>query len=520
MMYKLYNLSFFFLILLATVANAANGPQITGYQSGSLTVDKTYHYRTTLLDQNFRPATDKTSHIIDIGYTVHLDYVFKWKLSILMGEPVVIGWVSYKPTQLHSLNHDIQTNVFRNEKLLKKIGLTEFTMEVRLFLDPNNIHDKGAIFVVDAGSASKPYIGYSSRDLTAKGSLFSQFSSFNTPGSPDWDKLFINISSAAKAKKYFTDITTSTIKRNHSYYRYDVEKVGIDSSNIDQAIYKYLQGLEKKIRDKKKTEQKKLQEQNKKQVDEFDDALGQTESVSSDVDDFLSEESTSGADTLEALLAETENSATEIKKITNTLNKYTDKNKNVIHSKIAATTTGDVWVDGDTDLMWYYPIPKEGGAFVHRNTCYPAHICKRICDNLKIDNYSDWRLPSVYDVMTLFNPKRTTVPNHNALSHSMDRYIDLYPKAPGTKVGTFTRNYQDGSIFKEPLGSRISKDKKEYHDYAVDANHGRILTSNTFRKTFKQTSLHYFLIYIDSGDDGIGIHTGNSTHITCIRDSK
>jgi len=310
MQYKLYSLSISFLLLLVTVATASNGPQITGYQSGSLTVDKTYHYRTTLLDQNFRPAVDRKSHIIDIGYTIYLDYVFKWKLSILMGEPVIIGWVSYKPTQFYSLDSDIEINVL-SDKLLKKIKLTEFKMKVHMFVEPpgQRAHDHGASLVIDAGSPSKPYFGYSSTELTKKGDLFSDFASFNTPGSPDWSKLFTNIRTKQQAKKYFTDLTSSARKRDRyyaSYYRHDVVKSDVDSSIVDQAIYKYLQGLEKKIRDKEKAKQKKLQEQNKKKVDAFDDALDQTETVSADTDDFLSEVDSRGADSLEELLEESE----------------------------------------------------------------------------------------------------------------------------------------------------------------------------------------------------------------------
>ena len=537
------------LLLMFTLPAYAGSPKITGYRTGTVSVDKSYSYRTVLLDDFLRPVKVHKSNVIQIYYKVYLDYIFKWELSTLMGEPVVGGWLAYKPTAILPHNSTpLAVNTLNNDELYKRIRVSELKMRVWFFRN-NRLH--GAAHEFDTGVAWKPFLGYSIDELMNDEDLYKKYRSYNVPGSPDWNNLFYNIKGSQQAKLFFTDFTTTEAHIKSRPSDYEIVKVDIDTSEVDKYIYEYLQRLEENIIKEKTTpliaEKDSLESKVARQVQEEKNRVERLEkeektnyaakSFEDQMDDLignLEDEEIKESKNINEIGQNDKNRidflTNEIKNATNALNKYTDKNKNVIHSnfdnrkkivsKIAGSTTGDVWVDNDSDLMWYYPIPKEGGAFVGRNTCYPAHVCKKICDNLKIDNYFDWRLPSIYEVMTLFNPKRTTVPNHNELSRSMNRYIDLYPKAPGTNVGSFTRNYQEGSIFKEPLGSRISKDEKEYPRQSGNANHGIILTSSTFRKTYKQTSLHYFLIYIDSGSDGIGIHTGNSTHITCIRDSN
>ncbi len=311
-------LTFFLLIAIAILfggsVHAANGPEITGYTSGSLTTDKTYRYHTSLLNEYLQPANKRKSRVVEINYSVGFDYVFKWSLSILMGEPVVIGWVAYKPTDINTpvgfVGAGISSGI-NGEELLKKIHLTEFKMKVHMFVQPPNqrAHDHGAILVIDAGAPGKPYFGHSSGELTKKGKLFSELASFNVPGSPDWDELFTNIKKAQQAKKYFSDLSNAARKRDRyyaSYYNHEVVKFDVDTNAIEHYISKYLRNLEKEILDKDKAEQAKRQQEHEKQAVELDDALNEIETVSSETDDFLSEESTNRTENLDELLEETE----------------------------------------------------------------------------------------------------------------------------------------------------------------------------------------------------------------------
>ena len=314
------------LLMMVSVASAASGPEITGYQSGSLTIDKTYRYHTSLLDDNLQPAKEKKPRDIEIDYSVSFDYVFKWRLSVLMGEPIVIGWVSYKPTDISTPVGFVGSGIsfgINGEDLLNKIHLTEFKMKVHMFVQPpgQRAFDHGAGIIIDAGAPGKPYFGHSSSELTKKGKLFSKFSSFNVPGSPDWNELFINIKDEQQAKKYFTDLSNAARKRDRyyaAYYKHEVVKFDVDTNAIEHYINKYLSSLEKGIRDKEKAEQKE------KQATELDDALDEIETASSRTDDFLSEESANGTETLDDLLEETE-------KITLTLHDIPEKTRaNVI----------------------------------------------------------------------------------------------------------------------------------------------------------------------------------------------
>ena len=271
-----YTLSIFvFLLLTISSVTAATGPQITGYKSGIEKASKSYRYHTNVLNGNFQPAKKTESRIIEINYDIYFDYVFKWKLSILMGEPVVIGWVAYKPTSVISFN---MPNGINQEKLLEKIRISEFKMEVDMFLKPSGqrAFDKGATLVIDAGSASTPYLGYSTGDLLENRKLFSDFSSFNVPGSPNWDKLFTNIDNKQQAKKYFIDLTSAARKRDRyyaSYYKHKIFKIKIDTSAIDKHIHKYLKGLEKEIWEQ---QNKKNEKAKSRQTDELEAALAET----------------------------------------------------------------------------------------------------------------------------------------------------------------------------------------------------------------------------------------------------
>jgi hypothetical protein len=184
-------------------------------------------------------------------------------------------------------------------------------MKVWMFIKPPGMRaqDRGAKLIIDGGSAAKPYLGYSSSDLVENKKLFSQFASFNTPGSPNWSKLFINIPDAKRAKKYFIEFISASRKRDRhdsSYYRQNVATFDIDSSNIDQRIYSYLQNLEKKLRAKEDVRKRDLQEKNKQQVDELDESLEEIEDISRQENDLLSEEETNSTNSFEDILEESE----------------------------------------------------------------------------------------------------------------------------------------------------------------------------------------------------------------------
>ena len=313
---------FIFLLLMVTPATAATGPQITGYKTGYITVDKSFNYRTTLLDESLKAADNPESKVLQLGYRVDLDYVFKWKLSILMGEPVVIGWLAYKPTNISPYDSALFFEIFQNKNLFKKIRVSEFKMRVHMFLKPTGqrAFDKGAGLIIDAGSASTPYLGHSSGELLKKGELFSDFSSFNVPGSPNWDKLFTNIDNKQQAKKYFIDLDSAARKRDRyyaSYYNHEIFKVEVDTGAVDKQIDNYLQKLEKEIREQ---QDKKSKETKDRQTDELEAALAETESGEIGENDLLSDETAGGAKSFEDLLEETEKIKLTIKAIPRTTN--------------------------------------------------------------------------------------------------------------------------------------------------------------------------------------------------------
>ncbi len=306
-----FTLSIFILLLVNTTATAATDPQITGYKTGNLTIDKSYKYQTTLLDESLSAADNPAPKILQLGYRVDLDYVFKWKLSILMGEPVVIGWLAYKPTNISPYNSALFFETFQNNDLFKKIRVSEFKMKVHMFLKPTGqrAFDKGATLVIDAGSAGTPYLGHSSRALLDNTNLFKQFHSFNVSGSPNWDKLFTNIEDKQQAKKYFIDLTSAARKRDRyyaSYYKHKIFKIEVDTSAIDKHIYNYLKTLEKEIKTQQNKENREAKKIKDRQANELEAALADTEASASEKSDLLSDEASGEVESFEDLLEETE----------------------------------------------------------------------------------------------------------------------------------------------------------------------------------------------------------------------
>ncbi|MBU1640490.1 MAG: hypothetical protein KKG53_08395 [Proteobacteria bacterium] len=264
---------FVLIVVISLTASSAGAitPKETGYHSGHTSETKTYKYRTTILSSSLEPAKDRVSKVVDITYIVDIDYVFKFEMGLLMGEPVVVGWLAYKPTNIQILHYDqnVLLGLFNEaDDLYKKIRISEFKMQVWFFKNAKGQRamEKGVSRTFDTGVAWTPYLGETSKDLLNNAKLFEKFRSYNVPGSPDWDSLFDNIKSKNEAKKFFTDYTAPGGHFDMSPSDFNIIKTEIDTSEVEKYIYNYLQSVEEQIVREKNAERRAEKKQLEAQV--------------------------------------------------------------------------------------------------------------------------------------------------------------------------------------------------------------------------------------------------------------
>lgn len=233
-------------------ASLAATPKVSGYNSGHTSEKKTYKYRTSILDSSLDPAKDRRSKVVEIDYRVEIDYVFKFEMSLLMGEPVLVGWLAYKPIniQISHLDQNVLLGLFNEtDDLYEKVRVSEFKMLVWFFKNSKGQRamEKGLRHTFDTGVAWKPYLDQRSADLLNNDGLFKKFRSYNVPGSPNWDNLFDGITDANRAKQLYTDFTSTAghVKMSPSDFR--IDKIEIDTSEVEKYIYNYLQRVEKEV---------------------------------------------------------------------------------------------------------------------------------------------------------------------------------------------------------------------------------------------------------------------------------
>ncbi len=305
---------------LTPALSASSGPEINGVRTGTASIDKVYHYRTRYLDEWLNPVENPESRDIEINYRVDLEYIFRWQVSVFMGEPLFKAWVAFKPTNI-SLNYTgLSFAMLGNQKLLNKIDLTEFAMKVWYFehISGERAMERGTAMIIDAGVGGKPYLGHRTSELRKDIKLFNKFSSFNPPGSPDWDKLFINIKDKQRAISLFRKYAAARKRLRMPAKDVRLFKIAINTDAIDSFIYKYLQKKEKELAEKQKRDvaEKKKQVATRDKADELAAALAETEAGEGATDDLLGEtdgSDTTSTDSFDDLLAETE----EIKLILN-----------------------------------------------------------------------------------------------------------------------------------------------------------------------------------------------------------
>jgi len=353
---NIYLLATIVFLLLIALPAYAQSPKITGYKTGNVTVNKSYSYRTVILDQSLEAAQESKSRVLEFGYKVDLDYIFKWEISTLMGEPVVVGWLAYKPTSISPYNSALLSQMFGNkDELFKKVRISEFKMEIVFFknIKGQRAMERGAARVFDIGVAWIPFLGYSRDELMNDENLYKKFRSYNVPGSPDWNDLFNNIKNAQQAKQYFTDFTTTKRHIKPSPSDFKIVKVDIDTSEIDKYIYEYLQEIERNIVQEKTAgpkqekalleakvarERQEMAAQMARQ-EEIDKASYAQKSFEDQLDDLLEEveETDSAQDSALQMNHDKENArinflANKIRETTNPLGKYSDENLREIYS--------------------------------------------------------------------------------------------------------------------------------------------------------------------------------------------
>ena len=379
---NIYLLATIVFLLLIALPAYAQSPKITGYKTGNVTVNKSYSYRTVILDQSLEAAQESKSRVLEFGYKVDLDYIFKWEISTLMGEPVVVGWLAYKPTSISPYNSALFSPMFGNkDELFKKVRISEFKMEIVFFknIKGQRAMERGAARVFDIGVAWIPFLGYSRDELMNDESLYKKFRSYNVPGSPDWNDLFNNIKNAQQAKQYFTDFTTTKRHIKPSPSDFKIVKVDIDTSEIDKYIYEYLQEIERNIVQEKTAgpkqekalleakvarERQEMAAQMARQ-EEIDKASYAQKSFEDQLDDLLEEveETDSAQDSALQMNHDKENArinflANKIRETTNPLGKYSDENLREIYSnfdnrKIEVENLPSAMGKGEIEIFGY-----------------------------------------------------------------------------------------------------------------------------------------------------------------------
>jgi len=425
------------LLLVPMTVTAANGPKIVAYTTGSMTVSKSYHHSTRLLSEDLTPARDGKAREVVINYKLDLDYVFRMRLDVLMGEPVLIGWLAYKPTAIRPDHPLFYVQAFNDQQeLLKKVRVVEFKMQVFLYknIPSERAMERGVSLIVDTGVAAKPFFGYSSAELQADDKLFSKFSSFNVPGSPDWDELFVNVKDGRQARQIFRNLTSSNLTGRTRHMKmspqdFRVVEADIDTSGIDEYFCHYLEQLEKRIVDdrnlKLAEKRQQLQEQAVRQEAEEREAFAGKD-FDQQLDSLLSElEQPQSANTGQTeQVAQIAQLEAEIDTNHRLLDLYHDKNRKRIGSAFderrralagrAAKQEQLVWNDPQSGLMW------QSDPFVSDDLQYQWqekyrhysgdrshlksgnwHYADSYCRSLSLAGYSDWRLPTHEELLNL-----------------------------------------------------------------------------------------------------------------------
>jgi hypothetical protein len=75
------------------------------------------------------------------------------------------------------------------------------------------------------------------------------------------------------------------------------------------------------------------------------------------------------------------------------------------------SNASDTWLDKKTNLMWQNQqyTKKEINCFNNDSECEKVHSwenAKRYCNNLSIDGYNDWRLPTINELQSILTKSK------------------------------------------------------------------------------------------------------------------